>query len=435
MCEMHGLAVGPMGAWLAATGVLRMASRTDPSARLHWEGGTPVLTGASPVLVRDLADRAHFSPVVTPWQSGGGWGPKDRTAAQRLATLRASRSPRLDAMRQAIAVADAVMLRHSGTDKDTLVRLLRNTLPDEAIPWLDAAVPLRSEHGEPGTVTVATAPLAGTGGNDARWDLSANYHAAILELSPECQPNPDGSTDDDLVARRRGWLHDLLDGTDHCPLIEMSSGPYWPAATQAGLANPWAIVLMTEGLCAFGDVPVREYEARQQPWTTAAGPELAGEQARGEAWLPLWDQPLSMNEAALLLGGPQPRWRGRAALSPAQMYASLRAGGWPPGVTGFARYGLARRRGRAHVAVPLDMTAAGTMAAEEWLPGKDAADRAGVGWSTWRGYVTTGHAPQHDRRNPRTGRAEWAATTVDAWLATRPGRGVRTDLDAAGEPE
>jgi hypothetical protein len=151
--------------------------------------------------------------------------------------------------------------------------------------------------------------------------------------------------------------------------------------------------------------------------------------------LPIWDQPLSMSEAALVLGGPQPRWRGGSALSPAQMYASLQAGGWPPGVTGFARYGLAMRRGRAHVAVPLDAAMAGRLPAEEWLQAREAAGRAGVGWSTWRSYVATGHAPQHDRRNPKTGRAEWAATTVNAWLATRPGQGIRTDLDPAGEQE
>ena len=430
--EMPGLDVGPMGAWLAAVGALRMASRADPAWRLHWDGGTPVLTGPSPVLARDLADRAHFTPVITPWQSGGGWGAKDKTSAERLARLRASQSPRLEAMRRSIAAADAILLRHRDADKDTLVRLLRNTLPDEAVPWLDAAVPLRSERGQAGAATVAFAPLAGTGGNDARWDLSTNYHAAILHLRPEREPRPDGSTGDYLVARRRVWLEDLLDGTDHYPLVELSSGPYWPAATQARLANPWAIVLMTEGLCGFGDAPVREYEVREQPWTTAAGPELDRDQALGEAWLPMWDQALSISEAALLLGGPQPRWRGRAALAPAQMYAALRAGAWPPGVTGFARYGLARRRGHAHIAVPLDAVTTSTVPAEEWLQGKDAARRAGVGWSTWRGYVTAGRAPQPDRRNPVTGHAEWAATTVDAWRPARPGQGVRTDLHSPG---
>ena len=180
---------------------------------------------------------------------------------------------------------------------------------------------------------------------DARWDLSTTYHAAVLALDPGTEPRPDGSASDDAVARRRGRLHDLIDGTEYQPLIELSSGPYWPSATQAGLANPWAIVLAAEGLCAFGGSAVPVYEMRDQPWTAVAGPETSQEDGWGEAWLPMWGRPMAMGEVALLLGGPQPRWRGTGARTPAQMYASLRTVGWPRGITGYARSTLARRRG------------------------------------------------------------------------------------------
>lgn len=425
---MPGLTAGPMGNWLAAVGALRMLSRADPDARLCWDGEIPAITTALPAPERDIADRIAFAPVITPWQSGGGWGPKDKASAGRLVLLRASRSPRLAPMREAIAAADRVMEASAGEGKAALVLLLRNSLPEAALPWPDAAVPLRPAD-DPERFTVARAPLAGSGGNDARWDLSANYHAAILAIEPEREPGPGGSTADPAVARRRGLLADLLQGTRHEPLIpDLSAGMYWPGATDARLVNPWALILLAEGLCAFGDSPVREFRPSPRPWTASPGPELAADAGSSEAWLPMWGEPMTMAEVSLLLGGPQPRWHAAPARTAANMYAALHAGAWPPGVTGFARYGLAVRRGQGHVAVPLDMvTPASVPALTVVLTAARAADAAGIGESTWRGYVARGQAPPPDVRDTRSGKPGWYAATISAWMAVRPGRGARTD--------
>lgn len=428
---MLGLSVGPMGAWLSAVGALRMLSRADPAAALHWEDATPVLSSARTAPLRDIADRVPITPVITPWQSGGGWGAKDKRSADRLATLRSSvirESSRLNPLRRAIEAADAVIARHGSLGKDELARILRNHLPDEALPWLDVAVPLRSEPGAPGTLTVAWAPLAGTGGNDGRWDLSANYHAAILALALDEEPHPDISASVRRAERRRGVLDDLLNGTEYEPLAELSSGPYWPAATVSGLANPWALILTAEGLCAFGDQRMPEYGQRTQGWTASAGPEMGEEHAWGEAWLPMWGEPMTVPEVRVILAGPWPRWRGRPAVRPADMYAALRARGWPPGVTGFARYGLARRHGRSHVAVPLDMITPERIPPEAPLDAGLAAARAGVAERTWTAYVARKQAPPPDARDLRSGRPGWLPSTVDAWRAMRPGQGTRNDL-------
>jgi CRISPR-associated protein Csx17 len=418
---MPGLAAGEMGAWLAAAGILRMTARADAAAGLYWDGPVPCLVTGSQFPLSHIADQAGFTPVVTAWQAGGGWGAKDKTPRERIAALRGSRSPRLAAYRAAIVAADRVLAAHPDSDKLTLVRELRNWLPDEALPWLDAAVPLRSEHGDPGTLTVGFAPLAGTGGNDGRWDLSTTCAAAVLALDPDRDSGP-------AAGRRRAWLDDLAGGTESTGLLEMSSGPYWPAAAAAGLANPWAVVLMAEGLCVFGDGGhIGVFEDRHQPWTASLGPDAA-EPGWGEAWLPMWDQPMTMSEVRVVLAGPLPSWRGRPAATAAGMYASLRSAGWPAGITGYTRYGLVRRRGLAHVAVPLDVVTPQALPPEEWLGVKAAAARARVAERTWTGYVARGQAPQ-PRHNPRTGRPEWLATTVDAWLRLRPGQGARTDLD------
>jgi CRISPR-associated protein Csx17 len=426
--EMPGLALGPMGNWLAAAGVLRMLARADRDARLRWDGDVPAITAALPAPERDLADRITFTPVLTPWQSGGGWGAKDKTPATRLEAMRASSSPRLAATRAAIMAADAVAASHPDAGKDDLVRLLRNSLPDEALPWLDAVVPLRPA-GWPDRVAVAPAPLAGTGGNDARWDLSTTYHAAVLDLGPDREAGADGTTADPAIARRRGLLADLLYGTSHQPLPEMSTGPYWPDRGDGRLANPWQAVLLAEGLCAFGDSP-RTFVPEPAPWTSAPGPELDADDSPGEAWLPLWGEPMTMPEVALLLGGPQPRWRGKGARTPAQMLSALRSGGWPAGVTGYARYGLARRRGQGHAAVPLDIVLPESVTRlTVVLTAAQSAGAAGIRESTFRSYVARGQAPGPDARDLASGRPGWCAATIGAWLASRPGAGARTDLE------
>ncbi len=64
---------------------------------------------------------------------------------------------------------------------------------------------------------------------------------------------------------------------------------------------------------------------------------------------------------------------------------------------------------------------------DEKLTVAQVAERAGIKPVTWRGYVHGGQAPakdgEHDRRTPW-----WYASTIDRWIANRPGRGARTDL-------
>lgn len=63
------------------------------------------------------------------------------------------------------------------------------------------------------------------------------------------------------------------------------------------------------------------------------------------------------------------------------------------------------------------------------LSAREAAALAGLQASTWDAYVTRGYAPEPDGRlgNQRW----WYRSTVETWMATRPGRGARTDLRGA----
>jgi CRISPR-associated protein Csx17 len=406
-----------MGSWLACVGLLRACSRIDPSARLRWlEDGLPILTSDTDVITAIAAsEEFRYTPVLTPWQSGGGWGAKDKAPRDRIALLKTAPSLRLDAYRQAIDVASQVLRSHPGAGKDDIIRLLRNVLPEDALPWLDVAVPLRTPPDGKGALSAGWAPVAGTGGNDGRWDLSTTVHAALLDLETRVKRA-------DPADRRSRLLADLIGGTENEPLMEASAGPYWPAAR--GLINPWALVLLAEGLCAWGDSGhVHPFGYPEQPWTAKAGPGITGEANRGEAWLPLWESPMGITEVRQILA-TRPSWRGKPATSATGMYGSMHSLGWPRGITGFLRYGIARRRGLAFEAVLLD-GALGAAPSEE-LTAAMAANRAGVAERTWTSYVARGQAPQPDARDLRSGSPRWWPQTVDAWRASRPGQGART---------
>lgn len=79
------------------------------------------------------------------------------------------------------------------------------------------------------------------------------------------------------------------------------------------------------------------------------------------------------------------------------------------------------------------------MAEEDpWLGLGEVAARAHVRPDTWRSYVKRGYAPPPDDPDDQDPgvpkerrRRRWRTSTVDAYLASRPGQGRRTDLAEA----
>lgn len=57
----------------------------------------------------------------------------------------------------------------------------------------------------------------------------------------------------------------------------------------------------------------------------------------------------------------------------------------------------------------------------------DIAELAGVKPSTVRGYRAQGRLPEPDDLSVPD-RPRWRLSTITAWIASRPGRGARTDL-------
>ncbi|MGH3739206.1 MAG: hypothetical protein ACRDT6_26950 [Micromonosporaceae bacterium] len=324
-----GLQPPPLGGYLAALGMLRIASQYDPDAALAWRyDGVPIIeVGHRRVDFEGFAATYVPTPVVTPWQSGGGWGPKDKTPTRRLQLIRTSDEPRLAPLRAAIAAADKAST-DGGGDAAATARILRNSGPDDLLPWIDAC------RGTGPDSQLLYSPLVATG-NDGRWDISTNYHAAVLAVLADAE-------------RAQHWATDLLNAEETEPLLEMSLGPYWPHYTQAGLANPWQMILTVEGICVWGSCRNRllTFIRPGTPWMTPQGYPIDHEPGRGEVFTPLWQQALTLREVEAMFGEGYCQWRGKPAGRPVQMISAFNAGGFPSAITRLDRYGILRRHGR-----------------------------------------------------------------------------------------
>jgi CRISPR-associated protein Csx17 len=350
---LPGLRSAPLASYLAGLGLIRLlGEQADPGATAAWAPDGLAITTYIEDIAAWLAHSYVPTPVLSPWNNGSGFGPKDKEPVVRLKALREHPSPRLSRFEEAIGVAEAVVRECSGSDKRSVVLEFRNRCPDELLPWIDATVALTGNDTE-------FPPLLGTGGNDGRLDFSTNFHQCLLDVMD--------------TPRSMAQAHDLLCGTETEQLAGVPIGQFDPASaggpgsskfgSATALVNPWGYVLFVEGALLFASSAARRNQVdagrAAMPFTVFGSPDgsssgAAGEESRGEVWAPLWDSDFTLGEIQQLFAEARASWRGRPARRAADFYAATRTLGVTRGVGAFTRFGLQRRNGLAFAAVPLD---------------------------------------------------------------------------------
>ncbi|MFD0692336.1 type I-G CRISPR-associated protein Cas8g1/Csx17 [Actinomadura fibrosa] len=371
--RLAGLRADTLGGYLSALGLLRVLSeQADPGAHLHWDGDVGCLSTSLSVdeLVEWLVDRYRPSPIVSPWNAGSGFAGngKSITAEKALHVFRAAPGDRFAALRAAIQAADQVVAeaRERGWQggalwaeqhKADVVRLCRARLPDEALPWLDVAVTLTSSD-------LRFSPLAGTGGNFGRQDLSATF---LQRLALVAGPQADR-------AASVAWAHAVLLGREDVPYVRDTVGQYDPGraggilssprekSDDSGFANPWSLVLTLEGTLLFASAVTRRNRAAAEdgalPFLTrssAVGYDTAatGEDVKGEQWVPLWPRPAGRAEVEHLLGEGRAQWNGRQARAGMDFALAVASLGVDRGLSAFRRFVITTRLGQNPLAVPV----------------------------------------------------------------------------------
>jgi CRISPR-associated protein Csx17 len=346
---------------------LRLLSVLHPETRAAWRNESLLLQTP---LTREQMEQFFLhdyqpTPVMAPWNGGSGFYKKDNKEA--LEIILASNQPRLDLYRNCLRMVEEALIgvdrsaSPKGDEKAILLIRMRGLLPDEAIAWLDAAVLLAGD-------TPQYPPLLGTGGNDGRLDFTNNFMQRLVEVL--CLDGNNAETES------HDWLRLALFGDTAPGLTKKAIGQFSPG--QAGgpngttgfdadaAINPWDFVLMIEGALLFAAAAVRRnaddpYGVLSYPFTVrtvGAGSGSLGEgdaaNARGELWMPLWNQPASYVEVRALLSEGRVALGGKPARDALDFVRAIHHLGGYRGIRSFQRYGLLMRSGKAYLATPLE---------------------------------------------------------------------------------
>jgi CRISPR-associated endonuclease/helicase Cas3 len=360
---LTGCRAGTLIGYLKALGLLRVISRQiDPAARGRWSEDTFELLSTLDrgALVEFLLERYTPVPVVSPWNGGSGFFPKDNPRA--LQAIADADDRRLDPFCHAISQARAILasleLAEKPSEKEIKLRLLRELrarLDDDALEWLDAAVALIGDR-------VAYPPLLGSGGNDGRFDFANNYaQALVIALSL--------SDTEKARAQARSLLNAALDRAP-AQLEKMSTGHFLrdsspvnsPIGESDGLGNPWDLVLAIEGSLLLTPGTARRHgvvadTTMVAPFTARAtaagyGSALSGESARAELWLPLWNAWTGIAELEAMTREARAQVGRRNARSGLDFARASGEMAVARGIAAFVRFALLERAGQSTLAVP-----------------------------------------------------------------------------------
>lgn len=378
MNTLTGCRREPLGSYLQALGAWRAAARVlGGDTRAAWSAGCLVLDSPhkDDAFVRALLERFEPLPLVSPWNAGSGFARngKSKTAELLLDQVRSSMEPRLAALREAVAAADRVvddgLKRGWGgkgdelwdkTHKTDVLLLCRNTLPDEALRWLDAVVALGQAAN--GDLSVTYSRLLGTGGNFGRQDLQTTY----LQRAFAVLGGP--------AKQSSAWLRAALFSDESIPYLRDAVGQFDPGraggiqssprekADDQGFVNPWSFLLTIEGALLFASTATRRQGALN---TDAALPfmvrgsnigfssDAAAEKVLGEIWTPEWERFASLSEVQRLLQEGRADWHRRPAVTGLDFVRAVTSLGVDRGISRFTRHVFTERHGQNPLAVPV----------------------------------------------------------------------------------
>lgn len=373
MCKTVELTLGgcapvPLAHYLKALGVLRLISeQKDAAATGRWQRERFLLKSSldTVTLLDFFLNEYTPTPVLTPWNGGSGFYPKDNSKA--LEAIAASPARRFHPYRQCIHKARSILAglglrdKPESDQKEAILQICRNGLPEVALEWLDAAFVLTSEGAK-------YPPLLGTGGNDGRLEFSNNFMRRLTEVIDPATGRPRRSARLLLEAALFGPATAL-------PLSKAPVGQFYPGhagganATTGfdaeSLINPWDFILMIEGTLLFGAAAVRRLQSTQTdtlayPFSVhpvgAGYPSAAGgdePDSRPEMWMPLWPRPATLPELKAILGEGRAQIGQRPVRDGVDFARAIVTLGVDRGLSEFQRFGFQLRNGRTYFAIPL----------------------------------------------------------------------------------
>jgi CRISPR-associated protein Csx17 len=227
---------------------------------------------------------------------------------------------------------------------------------------MDAVLVMKA-NGEP-----AYPALLGTGGNDGRFDFTNNFMQRVVALF-DCADALGPATADARIE-----LDQCLWGTAIQSKQSATMGQFDPSSVGGAnsgngfdgkaVTNAWDFLLLLEGAVCLTSSATRRLAASapsqgSAPFavrSAAAGygsATGADEDARGEQWMPLWQQPASFTEVTALFAAGRATLGSEDARGAVDLARSIARLGTTRGISSFERYGYIERNGQARLATPL----------------------------------------------------------------------------------
>lgn len=386
--KMAGCNTSTMSRYLKSLGAFSvMANSSSSTVRASWADACMAIhldlgrdDNAEKHVVEHVYGEYRPTPILTPWNGGGGFYEGGGASSEVLRKVENSDHPKLASYAQAIrdtrkllsslryngaAIAnEAGEIRseiknlHASAKKEAkliILKACRNYLPDESIPALDSMYALSADK-------PAYNPLLGSGGNDGNMEFVDNFRQNLIRALVD---------DGEGVSKR--LLHaSLFDGD--AKLIKSAMGQFDPGSmfgpnmtdTDVGgtsLINPWDYVLMIEGAILFAGGVTRhlalESRARASfPFvveSSNAGYGTAGgdEQTRGEVWVPVWSDPATIGEIRHVFGEARAQLGSRRATRGSDIARAIITLGTERGLSRFYRFGIHERNGRSNIILPM----------------------------------------------------------------------------------
>lgn len=431
---LDGCTTTPLANYLKALGVLRLLSeqKEDQSFHAYWLNGrfairSPLFTGQKEhdreIISKFFLEEYRPSALITPWNGRGGFLEGDqedglessRAGAQMVRMFSsekvASRFHSLGVILNSVAKLDVVGSFNSArvelkrlrslekakgsknlskkekeavSRQDVLVKgikgemlqELRNSLPDDLLPWFDTCLALVNDSKSGGKKS-APSPLLGAGGLDGSMDFGVNYLKRLNDVFNPNTGHPRGCAVESLRNALFGESTSSLYSKSVQDKKKVSVGQFAPSDaggynasngfTGEPLMNPWNTILQLEGAVLFSASTVRRLEGSGDiysslPFTVAPAAigeavELFDEAPKGakrrtaEMWLPLWRQPATSRELETVLREGRITLHRRSVRNGFECVRALTSLGSSRGIEQFQRFVFLKRSGDAFFAL------------------------------------------------------------------------------------
>lgn len=373
---LAGCAPVPLAHYLKALGVLRLVSeQKDPNTTGRWHRDQFVLTSTldREALLKFFLEEYQPTSILAPWNGGSGFHPKDNSKA--LEAVAKSESKRLQRYATALVAAQSALRRMALGEKPTpeqkadLLLLCRNTLPEDALEWLDAAFVLTDDGAK-------YPPLLGTGGNDGRLEFTNNFMQRITEVMDVSTGKPSERSSQRISVA-------LFSDSIAAPASKAPVGQFMPGTAgganatsgfdAASAVNPWDFILMIEGALLFAAANVKRLEslapgALAAPfcvkqtgvgYASCAPSDEAQSATRGEIWMPVWNKrAVTVAELSAIFAEGRSQVGARSARNGVDFARAVVGLGVDRGLDEFQRYGFQVRNGLSYFATPLTRVSA-----------------------------------------------------------------------------